>query len=627
MDLAGVLRALRVRSGLTQEELAERAGLSVDAIGLLERGERRRPQRHTVERLAAALELVDADLDEFREAARGRRTFPLPVPPTPLLGRERELLDLETLLAQTRLVTLTGPGGVGKTRLALAVAARLGAVFVPLAELSEPVQVASELDRARRGRPPVLVLDNFEHLLAARDLVADLIADSTVLVTSRAALSLRGEHRYELACLPTPTATELFEQRARAVVPGFTADPVVAEICRRLDGLPLAIELAAPWLRVLTPQQLLHRCRDLLTDGPHDSPPRQRTLDATITWSYELLDARQRTLFANLAVFAGGCTEQAASAVCGATLAELTTLVDTSLLTASGQRFGMLETVHDYATRLDDTAPDRHAGYYLDLVEGIDLVGPQELAHRETLDHERANIHRAIAYAVAERDAPSCLRFARRLWRYRPLNGWLLTMTGIVGDDPELCLWAGIVARSQGAYERAKDLFRTCIAACDEPLWATKVAAEHNLGVTYFEQGDHVRAAELERAALAEARTVDSGYGVPFGLVSLGDVECALGDLAAATASYQEGLARFDGLGHNAGRAHALTGLGRIALKRGDDEEAAARFRESIAAQGDPKFTIESLEALAHLVDPDEAAALRAEAAALREDDRQLLST
>ncbi|WP_273939998.1 helix-turn-helix domain-containing protein [Kutzneria chonburiensis] len=154
MDLAGLLRACRLRAGLTQEELAELAGLSTDAIGLLERGERRRPQRHTVDRLTSALDLTGAALDEFRRAARGMRVVAPPAPTTPLLGRERELAEIEELLAEVRLVTLTGPGGVGKTRLAIAVAARFGAAFLPLAELSDPAQLASELDRARRGRPP-----------------------------------------------------------------------------------------------------------------------------------------------------------------------------------------------------------------------------------------------------------------------------------------------------------------------------------------------------------------------------------------------------------------------------------------------------------------------------------------
>ncbi len=408
------------------------------------------------------------------------------------------------------------------------------------------------------------------------------------------------------------------------MVPGFTTDPAVEPICRRLDGLPLAIELAAPWLRVLSPQQLLDRCHTLLTDGPHDSPARQRTLDATLNWSYELLDARQRTLFANLAVFVGGCTEAAAAAVCDATLGELASLVDLSLLTVSGQRFGMLETVHDYATRLDDSSPDRHAAYFLDLVEHIELVGPGELDHRETLDRERANIHRAIGHAVAARDVSACMTFARRLWRYRPLNAWLPTIVDVVGEDPELCLWAGMVARSRDDHPLAKKLFHTCIAACDATLWNTRVAAEHNLGVTYFEEGDYQRAAELERAALAAARSVNSGYGVPFGLVSLGDVEWAMGDLAAARACYREGLTLFEQLGHNAGISHAQTGLGRVALRCGDTAEAAERYRAGLAAGGDPVFAVECLETLADLVGPAEATDLRARAAVLREDDETL---
>ncbi|MFI9388330.1 ATP-binding protein [Kutzneria sp. NPDC052558] len=620
MDLAGLLRAHRVRTGLTQEELAERAGLSVDAIGLIERGERRRPQRHTVDQLVTALGLAGDDAGTFRQIARGRPAFPLPTPPTPLLGRDRELAEIEQLLSEARLVTLTGPGGVGKTRLALAVAARFGAAFVSLAELSEPAQVASEVERVRRHRPGLLVLDNFEHLLAARCVVPDLLGETKVLVTSRTPLNLTGEHRYEVACLPASTAVALFEQRARAVVPGFTTDAAVGPICHRLDGLPLAIELAAPWLRVLPPHELLDRCHALLTGGPHDSPPRQRTLAATLRWSYELLDPRQRELFATLAVFAGGFTERAAAAVCDATLAELTSLADMSLLTVSAGRFDMLETVRDFATRLGRTAPDRHAGYYRELVDGVELVGPDELAHRELLDRERANIHRALGHVVEQKDAAACMAFGRRLWRYRPLNRWLPRMIDVVGHDPELCLWAGMVARAHGDHDTAKNLFRACMTRCDSTLSATRVAAEHNLGVTYYEEGDYARAAELERRTLVQARASNSGYGVPFGLVSLGDVECARGDLDAAAACYEEGLGLFRRISHNAGMAHALTGLGRVALRRGADAEAAARFREGIATQGDPRFVIECVESLADLVDPAEATALRVEAAALRED-------
>ena len=336
----------------------------------------------------------------------------LPAPAHPLVGRRNELSELVSLLSDgRRLVTITGSGGTGKSRLALEVAGQLldrferEVAFVELAPVRDPALVASTLAqtlelteqpgqaiedtlRARLSqRPSLLVLDNFEHLLDAAPFVADLLQTAEplrVLVASRSPLHLSGEQEYPLEPLEVEEAAALFASRARAVDPRFDAAPddeLMREICRRLDCLPLALELAAARVKLLSPQTLLDRLvprLPLLTGGARDLPERQRTLRATIDWSYDLLTAKEQQLFRRLAVFAGGATLESAEEVCDADLETLFSLVDRSLIRRRERRdvtcFWMLETVREYALEqleasgeAEDTQA-RHAAHFADFV-------------------------------------------------------------------------------------------------------------------------------------------------------------------------------------------------------------------------------------------------------------------
>jgi predicted ATPase/class 3 adenylate cyclase len=501
----------------------------------------------------------------------------LPVTITPLLGRERELDELAAHLREHRLVTLVGPGGTGKTRLALQAAADAiegfehGVWWVPLAPVTDPERVEAAIAEAVRADGPLadhlrqqralLLLDNFEQIVSAAPRLTSLLEEAPnvrVLVTSREPLHIHGEHRYAVDPLEEEDAFALFSERARAVDADFRPDGAVAEICRRLEGLPLALELAAARIAVLTPEELLarlDRALPLLTGGTRDAPDRQRTLRATIEWSYELLSAEERRLFANLAVFAGGFTLAAAEAVCGQGIDVLQSLVDKSLVRRrwSSDRFLMLETVREYAVERLDESPERddirrrHAEFFADVAESTNL-SVENFHHAQRMDiahAEQENFRAALAWTI-ERDPTLGLAIASALE-----NFWVFT------DPREGMRWFGAlfdVADRRASQVRGRAL-RSFGGSCDIAGEQKDARARYEEGLAVFEEldDDVGRARMLHRLALNAMRR---------------------GELELATGFAEQALDLHVKVGNRFGEAEAVGALGAIARDLGDTERA-----------------------------------------------------
>jgi predicted ATPase len=591
----------------------------------------------------------------------------LPVQATPFVGRSRELAELLELVRQHRLVTLTGPGGSGKTRLALQAAAEVaedfegGVWFVPLAAMDDPELVGpaigetlgmrDEVELHQQTKRMLLVLDNFEHLLEAAPLVPKLTGSNGVhvLVTSRERLALTGEQEYAVPTLPVEDAVSLFSLRAQALNRGFEADRDVAEICSRLDGLPLAIELAAARAKVLTSAQILGRLGsrlELLTGGARDAPHRQRTLRSTIEWSHELLDASERARFARVAVFAGSFSLEAAEAIVEVDLDSISSLVDKSLLRQTGEgRFFMLETIREFAReRLHELGEGerlraRLAEWTLALAERAEphLERRDQTTWLDALELERDNIRTALsAFADQERYADA-LRLATALWRLwwhrgpaaegaRALETALASAPAQAVPDRIKALRAlGSFAYARGAWTEAADFHGRALALSRSAGDLREEArALLGLGADEAAQDDLVSAKRHAEEAARLASKVADARLAGMAASTLGALALHERDYARARALFEQSLADFGEEEH--GTLANLGNLALTALRLSDIDEAEARIRENFElGLHDHLPTVHALEVLAAVLraraHPDFAARVLGAGARLREDE------
>jgi predicted ATPase len=543
----------------------------------------------------------------------------LPVQPTPLVGRESELAEVLELLSASRLLTLTGAGGSGKTRLALQAAAELvdeyrdGVWWVSLAALRDPTLVEPTIGQTvgakdglaehLRGKQALLLLDNFEQLLEAAPTLADLLREAPnvrVLATSRERLGLSAEQEYPVPTLVPPEAVALFTTRARQLEPSFEPDEHVEEICRRLDGLPLALELAAARVKVLTAEQVLERLGqslELLTAGARDAPERQRTLRATIEWSYELLDEEEKHLFARLAVFAGSFDLQAAEAVCDAKLDTLAALVDKSLLRQTDEgRFFTLETIREYAVgRLDQAAEAekfrrRHAAFFLQLAENLSsqALGPGELLFYERIAADYMNLRGALEWSI-RRDADVAMKIALSLYWYWSHRGLVAEgslwcdraiAAGAAGDPlvrRNLLRVAGEFALSRGDPSRGRLLVDEALELARAEGDATLISKALNIrGHVALMGGDYSRAVQFYDQALRSMNPSDfPAEGRILCLSSLGWALLLQGDIGRAHSVLERALVEAEDGASNVLQALVLNNVAWVRLARGDYDAAA----------------------------------------------------
>ena len=594
--------------------------------------------------------------------ATDRKRTNLPELLTSFVGRERELAELRQRLPGTRVLTLIGTGGIGKTRLAQQAAAEMldayrdGVWFVDLAPLGDPTLVPSALAQVLQvkeaaGQPLLtvlcnhlqtkqllLILDNCEHVLdACARFVAVLLRETaqvTVIATSREPLHLAAEHPYLVAALPLPDpkadaqsiarsdAVQLFAERARQYRPHFGLQEqrahAVAEICVRLDGIPLALELAAARIAVLPVEQivrLLDQRFRLLRSGNRELP-RHETLRAMIDWSYDLLDDAEKTLFSRLSVFAGGWTIAAADAVCGSepiakddVVYLLIGLIEQSLVVADedGDRYQLLETIRQYANeRLTESGNaeavrERHRDYFLAVAEEAEpkLTGAEQAKWLRRLEEEHDNLRSALGWSLAEAGSGGGLRLCGALQRFWFTRGhlaegreWSVRVMGKGGVEertPERAKTlngAGTLAAYQGDFAPARALLEESLAIMRELGNADGIARSLNsLGNVATDQGDVAAARALLEESLAIMRELGNANGIARSLNNLGNVANDQGDFASARALLEESLAIMRELEDRSDIAASLDNLGRVAFVQDDLASARALLEESLAIE------------------------------------------